>query len=776
MERYIDFITARYKLVLGLVMLLVVVLATGFGNLGFTQDLRVFFSEENPQLKAFEDIESEFVKQDALYFLVIDKNGDVLTEENLSLLDELTEAAWQLPYVIRVNSVTNYQHTLVDGDELTVTQLFEGGTANFSADEIKAIVLNEPMLVGGLIAKEGHAAGVQLTLSIPTDALTGNSDATNAARDLLKTVLGDASNLEFHVAGNVALNASMIEAVERDVTSMTGASYVLIFVGLVILLRSLMGTGLILALISLSLIASFGAAGWTHLQLTATAGLVPTIIMIIAIADAVHIITSYLIELNKGTEKLNAIKESMRINIYPIFLTSITTIVGFLCLNFSEAPPYRHLGNIVATGVAFAFIFSVTFMPAILTWLPAPKKTTPPRANELMIRLSQFVIDKKLPLFISISVITVVLASFVDNNYYREDWVNEFDDTFDIRKALDAVEENLGGAHVIHYVVDAGEPNGIDNPAYLNDLDKFVNWLQQQPEIVTAESITPIIKRLNKNLHNDDPTWYRIPEQRDLASQYMLLYEMSLPFGLGLDHMINVDRNATRVIVSVKKNDSAGLLAIDARVQDWAKQNLQAASAREGSSFDMVTAHVQQRNIESVMTGTAAALILISFILILALKSLRYGIVSLIPNLAPAALAYGTWALLVGQVNMMSALVICMSLGIVVDDTVHFLSKYKRARDILGKSTEDSVRYAFTTVGSALVTTSLVLIVGFSITTLSHFGPTRYAGALMSITLTYALLVDLFLLPALLIYLDRKSVKEPKVATSGLESAPERAA
>jgi len=273
---------------------------------------------------------------------------------------------------------------------------------------------------------------------------------------------------------------------------------------------------------------------------------------------------------------------------------------------------------------------------------------------------------------------------------------------------------------------------------------------------------------LNKNMHGDDPNWYRIPEQRDLAAQYLLLYEMSLPYGLDLNNQINVDKSATRFTVSLKTISTNHLLELEQRAQQWLTENAPTIKQAQGSGTTVMFSHIGKRNIKTMLVGTTLALILISMILIVALRSFKIGLISLIPNLVPAAMGFGLWGLLVGEVGLSLSIVAGMTLGIVVDDTVHFLSKYLRARRENHLSAQDAVRYAFTTVGMALLTTTIVLIVGFLILAQSSFHLNAGMGLLTAIVISFALLADFLFLPPLLMKFEEN--KDEKAAPSSLPS------
>ena len=764
LSRYTNYIINHHKIVIFLTLLFVVAAGTGLKNLKTTSDFRIYFSDDNPQLVAFEELEKTYGKQDSLLFYIEPKNKNVFTKDTLALITQLTEKSWLLPYAIRVNSLTNYQHTAVEGDDLTTDYLLEDAsllTAKKISD-IKNIVLNEPSLIHFLTDKKGQVTAIQVRLSLPKEVSAANAENVKAARILQKEFHQRYPNIKISLGGSSTAGVSLGEAVALDMSTLVIGSYVVIIISLLILLRSLRGMIATLLLITFSIVVTMGIYGWFNYTLAPVAGWVPSIIMTIAVADSVHILISYFHSLRHGMERDDALRESLRININPVFVTSITTIIGVLCLNFSDSPPFQDLGNMVALGVFFAFILSMTFLPALITLLSIKKSNLSKNNNKAMDNFANWVIAQRRKLLIAMSLLVVIVASFIPNNKLTEEWHHYFDDSFEIRNTIESVNNNLSGVHYLRYLLDSGEENGIHEPDYLNTLENFTVWARQQDKVAYVSSLTDISKRLNKNLHENKQSFYRVPDSRPLAAQLFLLYETGLPRELNLDDLVNHNRSTTLVTIIVHKTDSEFLLDLDNRAQKWLKQNAAQYKTSEATGLDMIFAHINHRNIRSLLKGTLIALVLISFVLIIALNSVRLGLISLIPNLIPAALAYGTWGIFVGKVDLSASIVICMTLGIVVDDTVHFLSKYLRARREKGYDVNEGMRYAFNTVGVALMITTAVLVSGFLVLAASHFSPTWVSGLLLAITLCFALLTDFLLLPPLLCVLDSKLYKNTR--------------
>jgi predicted RND superfamily exporter protein len=511
------------------------------------------------------------------------------------------------------------------------------------------------------------------------------------------------------------------------------------------------------------MITGMGLAGWVGITLTAPSTNAPLIIMTLAGANSVHILVTVLHRMRAGEVKLGAIAESIRINLMPVFLTSITTAIGFLTMNFSDAPPFRDLGNIVAMGVMAAFVYSVFFLPALMAVIPVRVKAKA-KASKVDSgscgQLADFVIARRRDIFWVTLIVVAILGVGITRIELYDNWVEYFDERFEIRQATDFTTDNLTGFDIIEYSLNSGEPGGISNPEYLATVESFANWYRSQLKVVHVHTIADTMKRLNMNMHSDDRSFYRIPEQRDLAAQYLLLYEMSLPFGLDLNNEINVDKSATRVTVSLKDITTNELREMDDKARSWLTKNAPASMFTYGSGLSIMWAHISQRNINSMLGGALLALGLISLILVFALGSFRLGILSLIPNFAPALTAFGVWGLTVGQVGLGLSIVFSLTIGIVVDDTVHFLSKYIRARREHELDPAGAVRYAFDTVGTAMVITTTALAAGFLVLSLSGFKMNSDLGLMTAITISMALAMDFLFLPVLLMKVEGKKDEE----------------
>jgi uncharacterized protein len=751
----------RY-LVIAATLIFIGVTGSGVRFLSFTTDYRIFFSEENPQLQAFEEIQNTYSKSDNVLFVLEPSDGQVFTQKTLDAVEWLTHEAWQIPYSNRVDSISNFQHTYAEEDDLIVEDLISDAN-HLSLKEIsriKAIALQEPFLLNRMISPQAHVTGINVTVQLPGKNVRQEvPEAANFAKELAKKAMARYPHLKIHLTGIVMINNTFPEASRADMQTLIPVMFVAIIVLLGLLLRGFSGAFACLLLLLFSIISTMGIAGWMGIILSPPPAIAPVVILTIAIADGIHILVTMLHEMRiSGRAKWDAIITSLRVNFQPIALTSVTTAIGFLSLNFGEVPPFHDLGNIVAIGVGIAFMLSIIFLPAILAILPIqPKVQENSKTQIMMNQLAEFVIGRRHGLMWGLVGVIVLLIAFIPRNEFNDVFEEYFDETFEFRQAADFANENLTGLTYIDYSLSAGQADGIYAPAFLRTVAEFAEWCRQQPEIVYVNTITDTFKRLNKNMHGDDPNYYHLPQQRDLAAQYLLLYEMSLPYGLDVNNQINIDKSAIKLTVIAKRTSTREILALEERIQQWLQQNgLPSMQQTVGASTSIMFSHITSRNIRAMIFGAIIALVLISFILIFALRSLKYGLISLIPNLMPAAMAFGVWGIFVAEIGLGLSMVASMTLGIVVDDTIHFLSNYLRAHREQKLSAAESVRYAFENVGVAMWFSTVVLVVGFFILSFSHFQINAGMGLATAITIALALVADFLLLPPILMKLEDK--------------------
>ncbi|MYE14750.1 MAG: MMPL family transporter [Gammaproteobacteria bacterium] len=761
LDRFAAGVVERRWLVLILATVVMLGASGGVPGIGVTNDHRVLFDEHDPELLTLEALDATYTESNNALIAIAPASGTVFTPEMLGLVEELTEAAWTVPYATRVDSLTNYSHSEADGDDLIVAPLVQGADLLDEAGvrRIEDIATGSVELAGRLVSRDGRVAAVNVNFALPEETDAAVLEITDHLRALLDERRADLAeregvDAEFYLTGEVLMNRAFADATRDDLEQLTPVVFLVIVVVTVLLLRSLIAAVAVVVLLMFSINTTMGLAGWAGAVFNPVNAGVPIIVLTIAVADSIHIVTTTLAGLRQGLARNEAIVESLRVNAHPVFLTSVTTAIAFLTLNASESPPFHVLGNLVAFGVMAAFAYSMTVLPAVLSLLPlrAPKT---PRGGAFFDNLADFVTRRRYVLLWTVGLGVAVLATGTWRIEFTDNWTRYFDDRYEFRRDTDFVIDHLTGLESWEYSMDSGQEYGITDPKYLRQVDAFAEWLRQQPEVAYVQAFPDVMRRLNRNMHGDDPAYDRLPDDAELASQYLLLYELSLPFGRDLNDRIDVAKSATRVTAAAGGGlTSAQQREFDERAQAWLQENApELATAATG--FTMTFAHLSERNLESMLRATIIAMGGISLVLIFVLRSLRVGLLSLVPNYLPAAMTFGLWGYVVGQVGLAGSVMTAVAFGIIVDDTTHFLTKYQRARRT-GADAAEAVRSAFHATGRALWTTTAVLAAGFLVFASSGFEVSFALGTMVAITVVFALLADFLLLPPLLMVLDRR--------------------
>ncbi|HCG5283132.1 TPA: MMPL family transporter [Vibrio parahaemolyticus] len=753
-------IPTKYSLLVLLATIFLIIVATiGGKNLYFRGDYDIFFDGTNKQLLAFDEIQTTFAKTDNLAIVIAPEDGDIFTPQTLSLIQKITVDAWQVPYSSRVDSIANYQHTEAFEDDLLVEDLLysEYELTPERISKVKSIALSEPVLKSALVSEKGDVTVVNITVQLPEMDKTAEVEevvsSINAMIDRYQRAYPDVT---FHKAGIIAMNHAFMTAAQDDSSTLVPTMLVVILVFLTIMLRSILSVIATLIVIIGSVMATMGISGWAGMFLSTATVNVPTLIMTLAVADCVHVIATMRQSMKNGFTKVQSIERSIALNFVPILITSVTTAIGFLMMNMSDSPVLRDFGNLSALGVMVACFLSVTLLPALLKLLPIHvKMETSQDQKHVMDRLGDFVVSQRRALLpLSVAVI-VVCASLIPLNKVNDESVEYFGQRNEFRQAADFMEERISGMTNISIAIKTNESQGIAAPDFLNTIGEFSSWLRDQPETDHVATLADVYKRLNKNMHGDDEAYYSLPQARELAAQYLLLYEMSLPYGLDLNNQINVDKSSIKMVLTVANLGSVELVDLENRIYQWFAEHAPQYQV-VASSPSLMFAHIGETNMASMLSTLPITLVLISALLIFALRSVRLGLISLMPNIAPAVIGFGLWALISGEINLGLSVVVTLTLGIVVDDAVHFLSKYQRARRE-GQTAEQAVRYAFHTVGRALWITTVVLVAGFSVLAMSSFRLNADMGQLSAIVIFIALVVDFLFLPTLLMLFDKKA-------------------
>ncbi len=775
--RFLGLVATRHRVATAVTCLVVLAAVTlGLGRVRFSTDYRIFFSKDDPGLAAFERLEHVFTKTDnVLFVLKTNEGATVFDDDALAAVKELTDEGWKVPYASRVDSLTNFPYVRSAGDDIHVAPL-----GDLDATSMRAAAMNEPLLVGSLLSKDGTTTGVNVTIRLPGKAPEEVTESAEAARAIASRVAARHPRLTIRPCGMAFMNNAFMQASVRDMGVMIPLMLVVMLLAMAILLRSAWATVAVATIMFFSAAASMAFAGWLRYPLTPPAVAAPMMVLTVAIADGVHIVLAAVSEMRKGTSKGDAIITALVTNLEAVTYTWLTTVVGFVCLNYSDAPPVRHLANMTCFGVTLAFVSSITLLPALIALFPMRIRAIEPAVTvkeaTSMRWLGSFVTRHRRAVLAMSAVLTIgagVLASRLETN---DQFVQYFGESIEFRRDADFTMKNLSGIYRLEYQVGSGAPSGVSSPAYLERLDAFATWLRAQPEVEHVYGIVDLVKHVNQALHGDDRAAYRIPETREAVSEALFVYEMGLPSGLDLTDRLDVDRSAARMTVTVRDMTTREMNDFTARSKAWLESNTPKPMWTEATGPVVIFSQLSNRNAKSMVQGDFVSLALISLCMIIVLRSFKLGVLSVIPNVVPIVIGYGAWKLAVGQMNIVASVAGSISLGIIVDDTIHFLTKFQALHRKEKLSAEVAMQKTLAHVGPAMLSTSAILVAGFGVLTLSAFQMTSYLGWLSVLIVSVAPVCDLILVPALVVATSHVSSNRSRLVSRGDTSSPSTAA
>lgn len=765
-RKYASWIVKWRWLVLALSILCVVGSMAQVENVKFSNDYKDFFKPDDPAFKAFQLVQDAYSNDSNALVAFAPKNKTVFTPATLEVVERFTADAWKLPYARRVDSVTNFQHTQADGDDIAVRNLVRDAEKLNPAglERVRNIALNEPFLVNKLVSPSGHVTGVSINFVLGAKTETALPEAVKALRKLIADYRTAHPEIEIAGTGTLLLDEAFNELAEQDLMTLTPLMFLVILVVMFFCLRSALGMLTTLCVLMFAVIASLGLTGLTGIKFTAISTGAPTVIMTISIAACMHLLVSIMQEMGSGKAKHEAIAHALEANMPILFVVTATDVLGFLSMRLSDVPPIGDFGTIIAFGAIASFLLAVTFLPAAVAVLPFKPM---PAAKERSTRYGKFalyLIRYRNVTIVLTTALTLAAGYWMTQNRYEDNFVNYFSESVPFRTETDFISNNLSGVHDIQYSLPSPGEAGIADLKYQQTLDKFTTWLRQQPEVHSVASLTDIVKRVNRSMHGDDPAYYRLPDDASELAQYLLLFEMSLPPGQELNEQIRVDRFASKLSVVVRNGTSIELLNFDRRAQQWLKENAPASMHVQGTSASIMFSRIGELNVKGMMEGYALQLLLISGMVMLILRNVTMGLLSLVPNVIPAILAFGAWGLFVGEIGLSVSVVAVMTYGIIVDDTIHTVFKYHHARNKLRLSTNEAIEYVYAHAGHSIVVTTLILVAGFSVLAFSNFELNRDMGIMAACTIGLAAVVDFLLVPALLSLGNRRATAAVPVA------------
>ena len=748
----------RY-LSIGLVLIAVCLLATGLTKLTFNPDLETYFPEGHPAVIRYNEIDDMFIPTDNLIIAVHSNEGTLFNGDSLKVIEELTKKSWTIPYSVRVDSLTNYSYVKSVNDDLIVEPFIEEAEKKSIEffEKRENLVAGEDIIYKSLISEDKKTSVVSIIVDPPgPNKEDQNSELINYILGFIEPIKESNENLDIRLLGNPYLDYISPRIVKAEMPVVMPLMLLLIFFIVFLMIRSYVAVLATFVVILMSLIATFGSIGILDNPLNQMVTTIPILIITLALADCIHLFSIYFQNRVKGISSKESMEKSLEMNIQPLFLTTISTCIGFLCLNFIEVAPLRDFGNAVAIGIGFAFIFTIFFIAPIVSFFEVKTASKVTKQTRFSTSVGSFILKNGNKLIFSITSISFLILLCIPMNELDENPTQMYAEGFTSFSSDTLwLDEKLSVTFPVNFLA-TNEEGQVSDPDFLKILDKFSVWLEEREQVNHVTSLANNMKNLNKSMHGDDPEWKKIPENADLSAQYLFFYEMSLPMGLDLNSSISQDRKSTKISATLKDMSSNEFKEFNNEVLGYLRQNNLENMISEPSSFRVIFTYMVEAIVNSLLYGLFIGILLITLIIGLFFRSYLLPALSIFPNILPIGMGFGLWGLFVGDVGFMVAVGMGSTLGVIVDFTVHFLSKYELARKEFKKSVEESVIYSFETVGFALIIMTVVLALGFSVLNLVTFIPIQDFAKFSVICFIGGLIINFLFLPNLLMKFDKR--------------------
>jgi uncharacterized protein len=748
------------SIVLG-TLALAMLAGAGALRLQIVTDYRAYFDPRNPDFLQLSALDARFGPSDDILLAYAPDSKQATTPQAILRVAQLADGLREVPFAGRVTSIADLPVAIGAGDEAQITTLRVLASGDQPPDPaLWAAAVDEVarLTTGSILAPDRSIAAAHVTVDTPVPASFRDSKAVNDyvldLRDRIEAEIGAEGRVL--MAGVLPYYHSILELAMRDIALLIPVCLLVAILILRSLLASWRATWVCCIPVLAAVLTAVGAHGWIGYPVTVASLVVPIMVLVISLAYMVHFADTYLDMRPDQPDAAAAARISLAENLLPLLLTAGTTMLGFAAMNTSVSPPYRHLGTSVLIGVGAAAVYAILLMPTLLCWIDPPYWREKMPLRKALDRLSRVITRPiRSPLVLGVGAILILgLLAGIPRNTIDDNISQWFSDSSRIRQENIEVNARLTGMQQLYYELPAGAPGAVREPEYLAKVERFATWLRQQPNVAAVRALPDLIRTLARNfgIENLDNG---LPRDAGAVEQLLFTYELSAPPDDRGSGLLDNERSTSLVHVSLYNMPGDQFQAFDARAQDWLRQNLPELEVAPGNSAVMMFSKMAHENIRPMILGTIAVLAVTSLIVMLGLRSLRLGLICLVPCLVPIGLAFGAWGLISGHVGIALSVVSTAALGIIVDDTIHVLARYQEARRGGSVSAHDACEYSICHVGGAITTTTLVLTAGVGLLGFSSVQPMHEMGLWMAIAFVFAWVCTLVLLPQLLTRFDR---------------------
>lgn len=505
-----------------------------------------------------------------------------------------------------------------------------------------------------------------------------------------------------------------------------------------------MGVSLLSALWSLGLacLANDGKLNIFH-------AIVPSIITVVAVSDVIHLWSAYLSELQQGRSKHEAILESATDVGRACLLTSATTFIGFLSISLIPTPVFRQLGWVLGVGVGVALLLAMTLVPIAASFGAVPSEKAQTMNNPVGALVTRIVdgciwISTQYPRVViaAFAVVLCICLKILPTLQIETNAFTRLDEDNRIRTDTAHIEQEFGGSLNLDVFITSDTPGRMLDVEVLNQLAEFEKRAEELPEVSPSTTFVDLMRRTHATIGGKGP----LPTSREAVAQELLLFEMG--GGSSLDPILDFDRSSTHMSLRIDEHRMRATHFLAQDLSQLGREIMADDLKIEVSGVGPLTGAWLDEIVTGQRNGMLLSIVAICLLMMIGLRSVSVGILSMIPNLLPLVVVATTTGLVYGDIDSDTLVVLMMAIGIGVDDTIHFLMRYRIESDRHEDNTE-AIRQTFNFAGRAIVMTTVILAAGYFPLFFSEYYSMSIMGSMLPLALVVAMIADLLLVPAL---------------------------
>jgi predicted RND superfamily exporter protein len=719
-------------------------------DIGFEYNLEVFFPADDPDVAYMARFREKLERDDLFLLVAIDHTQSIYDTAFLQQLEDFTKSCRQLPLIKQAESIATIREPIRTPFGMSFRKILHNNQPEQLPSDSLLIASDERFR--NTLVSANHQA---VTINLKTIGQLSQNEAYSLQSDLLQ-LLAKFGFEKYHIAGGAITQAVFVSKIKEELVLYIGLSIVIVTIILFFLFRTFWGIAIPLASVIVALAVFLGYLAVTNQAFDIMSTMFPTLMLIFGMSDVIHLQSKYIDELERGKNSADAMRVAFKEIGTALLLTSVTTAIGFASLLASSIPAIQRFGINAAVGVLIAYIMVILFAGAALslTKLSQLQRVKHQKDNWRRYTLSLYLQNRKYPKLIFSGVMAIILLSIyginqISTNSYL---LGDIPKNSVLRQDFQFFEDNFAGVRPIEIAILPGIGKKVLDADVLLATEKFGEYLSQNFQIGALQSPAVLLKSVHKSWQGGQQSAYRLPEKDDELMP--LLKFMRQNQHHSTYKLWSLDEQLGRISARIRDTGSDSLGLEMEQIRQWVRQNIDLSVVDfviTGSVLLVDKNHAYLR--KNLFQSLGVAFILVGIIFALLFRDWRMVLVSIVPNILPMLIAGAALGFTGIELKAVTAVIFTVSFGIAVDDTIHFLTRYKLERT-KGRSVDAALRQTFLVSVKAITITTIVLIFGFISLIFSSFTGTYYVGILVCITLLSALAADVYLIPQLLYWIN----------------------